>query len=465
LNDELVPPSLRHPDLTELWRQARDRLDRFGSDRRGTIERPIPLDQRADHALRSLLDRRRVPKRLDLAELEAALVGIGVGSDLDGALTTLGYPASVETVERRRRRHRAAARRESLGNRVAAWPEPWAGAWLTEIMAAGLVGDDEGVHDVADDPDGSDESGEADGYGGGGLEAGDGSGGAGGSGLIDQVRRLLDALDDPGVLDRLGTDHADRRSRSDLAALVFGSAHALDTGTPLQRAATRALSHRHPTSNADHREVWERAGFHLDSVSAPVLTWALDLAGPTPLRALVESATAAGVPVHLTNVALQRHPPEAHPGSTVLVVENPRLVEAAAERSIGWPVIATNGNPTTSVITLVSELLSSGAHVLYHGDFDAAGLAICRRMVELGCVPWRMGAVDYQRALTGAERAGTSLPRELQRCGPTPWDPDLQALFDARRLIVHEERLLWELLDQGPPSSAPGSTPSVPSRV
>ena len=96
--------------------------------------------------------------------------------------------------------------------------------------------------------------------------------------------------------------------------------------------------------------------------------------------------------------------------------------------------------------TLVQQLRESGARLWYHGDFDAAGIAICRRMHDLGCRPWRMDSEDYQEAVSRAERDGVRLDRDPKGCGPTPWDPALEELFGTRRLIVHEEFVLDPVL-------------------
>ena len=97
--------------------------------------------------------------------------------------------------------------------------------------------------------------------------------------------------------------------------------------------------------------------------------------------------------------------------------------EAAAQACIPTPVLSTNGQPSTTVLLLLEQLRRAGAELRYHGDFDSAGLAICERMTRLGLQPWRMN-------------------------GPTSWDPDLRAVFDRERRIVHQERLLPGLLDE-----------------
>lgn len=133
-------------------------------------------------------------------------------------------------------------------------------------------------------------------------------------------------------------------------------------------------------------------------------------------------------------------------GSRILVVENPRIVEAAAQRHASTPVISTNGNPSSTVLLLLSQLLASGAELRYHGDFDAAGLAICARVMALGLIPWRMSAADYLEAVASADAEGAVLPRDTRAPGPTPWEPSLQSIFAQNRRIVHQERLLSALI-------------------
>jgi uncharacterized protein (TIGR02679 family) len=256
--------------------------------------------------------------------------------------------------------------------------------------------------------------------------------------LVRGVRRLVDRLG--GVADApLG--------RVDLAAALFGSSHALDSGTRLEAASTRAL--RHLLGPARSQELWERAGVHLDLTSAPVLTWALPLCGTGGLVDLATAAARAEVPLHLTQLALRHHPVGVPRGTDILVCENPRIVEAAAQAAVPSPVVATNGNPSGAVLLLLRQLLDAGARLRYHGDFDAAGLAICARLHAMGLVPWRMDLVHYLDALATADAQGVELPSDPAAAPVTPWDPALQPAFDVHRRIVHEERLLDELLVTG----------------
>lgn len=388
--------------LAELWSTARHRLDRFGPQRRGFVSTPA-LDPGSVLALESLLGRRPA-KRLDLQELETALVERSIGSDLCDALTRLGHPPSAEATQRRSERARAQQARESLHSAVAGWDEPWAAAWCDAVSGAGL------------------------------LREFDGDGAAR---LATDARRLLDHL-----------DHAQRSasSRTELAASLFGSAHALDPGTRRASAVTHALRCRN--GPLDERELWEAAGILPDQVSAPALVWSLPVNGTSPLDLHIRFALHAGLPLHLSLFALKQHPIAVDAGTPVLVVENPRLVEAAAERSLPACVVSSNGNPSTAVTTLLRQLQQAEASLWYHGDFDSPGIAICRRMHEFGCSPWMMDARDYADAIKQAEESDVQLMADSKECGPTPWDPKLQAAFDHHRVVIHEEFVLDSVLNQ-----------------
>ncbi|MBK5222213.1 MAG: DUF2399 domain-containing protein [Acidimicrobiia bacterium] len=403
-----APGSLTNGNLDPLWAAAKDRLERHGLDNRGRL-RLIPLVPAGRHALDSLLGR-RAGTTVDLAALESALVTLGIGRNLADALGELGHPVSLDPQRRREgvaagHRTRAAARAEA-----AQWREPWASEWIEHAVNTGTFA-------------GLDED-----------EA---------RGLVRSVRVVLDHLDG---------DRGAPLSRVDLAAQVLGSAHALDSGTRLEAAITRALAHRHGPAEA--RELWEMAGAHLDLTSGPALCWRLPLDPHCGLAPLAEQAAALGIPLHLSQLALRRHPVRARPGAEILVVENPRIVEAAAQTGLEGSFIAANGNPSGAVRLLLGQLLDSGAALRYHGDFDEPGIAMCRRMVELGLTPWRMDATDYLAALRDAARSAIELPRDPRPAGPTPWDRRLEEEFDRHRLVVHEERLLPHLLGEA------GWTPS-----
>ncbi len=396
--------SLLDAAMTPVWTAARRRLERTGPDGRGRIRLP-ELAPGARLTLRSLLGR-PVGATLDLGGLEAALRALGVGDDLPASLEALGHPVSPEPERRRASSAAARAARNRAREEAATWPEEWAPEWIDEVIRSGAL--------RAMEPDQA-------------------------RGLVADVRQVLDHVD--GFLDGVVGGEI---GRVDLAARLFGSSHALDAGTRLEAAATRALRRRFGEMPA--RDLWARAGAHLDLTSAPALTWGLPLPGGSALGSIVVASTAAGLPYHVTQLALHQHPVELAADSDILVVENPRLVEAAAQRQIARPVVATNGNPSGAVLLLLTRLLEAGARLRYHGDFDTAGLAICGRLQRLGLVPWRMDTTDYLAAVDTAMVDGIALPEDRRAVPETPWDPHLQKAFAAQHLVVHEERLLDSLL-------------------
>ena len=69
------------------------------------------------------------------------------------------------------------------------------------------------------------------------------------------------------------------------------------------------------------------------------------------------------------------------------------------------------------------------------------------RATELGCAPFHMSARSYLTALAAAAKEEVPLPSDPAPIPPTPWDPDLAHAFAACRLVVHEERVMDEILD------------------
>ncbi len=395
-------PSLRAPDLDAFWARVRERVERTDGDVAGRLPVPV-LTTPARLTLETLLDR-RLGKTINLRALEDALHRLDVAPTLGEALSALGHAPS-DTAARRRAEGRASHdARAAARDEAAQWTETWRDEWINTVIRTGaLRGLDEQTATQ----------------------------------FVRDVRRVLDRLDRT-------RDHAPALSRVELAADLFGDSHALDTGTRLEAAVSRALARRHETS--PRREVWELAGVHLDLTSAPVLVWGLPLDASLGLGRLVTEANELGVPVHLSQFALRRHPLAVAAGTEVFVVENPRLVEAAAQRKVDRAFVATNGNPSTAVRVLLDQLLACGARVRCHTDFDAAGLAICARLHAIGLEPWAMTATDYLAAVARAEVAHVTLLRDAASSPATPWDPALQAAFERERKIVHEERLIDELL-------------------
>lgn len=395
-----VPASLRSPELDPLWIRVRSRLEGRGHEYRGRL--PLPaLSSSAKLALKSLLGR-PVGKTVDLGALETGLGQLGLGGDLASALAALGHGVSDEPARRRAERAQRREARAAARALASEWPESWAKEWIDGVIRAGILR---------------------------------GLGPAEAQLLLSQIRSVLDYLDGERI---------SPISRGDLAARLLGSAHALDNGTRLEAAVARALVYK--VGPADHRDLWAQAGVHFDLTSAPVLTWRLPITDGCQLGPVVAAALDASIPLHLSRLALEAHPVHVPKHSRILVVENPRVVEAAAQLRTSTPVISTNGRPSSTVLLLLKQLLEAGAELRYHGDFDAAGLAICSSLATLGLTPWRMGAVDYCDALSAADISGAVLPRDPHAPGPTPWDPTLRQVFDRERRVVHEERLLPGLI-------------------
>jgi uncharacterized protein (TIGR02679 family) len=399
-------PSLVAPAMAPVWTAVRQRLERRGRDNRGRVRLP-ELGPDGRRTLQGLLGK-AAGKTVDLVVLESALRALYVGDDLPTALAVLGHPLSPEPERRRAAVATARAAREAARAAAGAWPEPWATMWIDEVVRVGILRQMTFSDAVA---------------------------------LVDDVRKVLDHVErflagtGPGVL-----------GRSELAARLFPSSHALDPGSRREAAATRALRHR--LGDLDTRELWARAGAHLDRTSAPALTWRLPLDSATTLGALAAASSTAGLPYHVTQLALHGHAVVlGHDVSPdVLVTENPRVAEAAAERRHPGAVVAANGNPSGAVLLLLQRLIEAGARLRYHGDFDTAGLAICGRLHQVGLVPWRMTAVDYLAAVDGATQDGVALAQDHRAVPATPWDPELGVAFAQQRLVIHEERLLDTLL-------------------
>lgn len=404
MSEPTIPASLADPGLSSLWNAVRQRLDLSSAAVRGTIRMPR-IEPRCVPAVAALIGRSPTA-RLDLGELEAGLIRLGVGSDLDSALELLGCPADHALAKRREARDAARDARRAVLSELDGWPEPWAAGWGHDLIRSGLLN---------------------------GLDA------AAAASLLADVRKFLDARG------RLAGRIA---LRVESAAQLFGSAHALDRQTKLAAAIERALKNSlGPEGDAlEGRALWEAAGIAPDSVSAPALTWGLRPLGASPLAKMLTAAADASLPVHVSLRALRTHRIEVAEGTPVLVVENPSVIEHAADGSVSLGLVCTNGNPTSAVVELVDQLAASGVDLHYHGDFDAAGIAICRRMADRGCTPWMMSTLDYLEAVERAGTQGVPLPHDSASAGSTPWDPALEAEFDGRRCVVHEELVVAEVL-------------------
>lgn len=224
-----------------------------------------------------------------------------------------------------------------------------------------------------------------------------------------------------------------------LAASAVGDAHALDEGRPLTTlvlGAIRTLSGLPNTATAGaegRRRAWATVGIALDELSSRVLT--LGLGYDTGL---------ADEPTVLTLRRVRRHPP-AYGGGRVFVCENPAVVAAAADElgSRCPPLVCVEGQLSAAGRALLGHLVTQGAHLAYHGDFDWGGLRIAAGILALPhATPWRYDTASYlaavDRGLGSTLAGGTALD--------TPWDPSLRFAIEERGVRVEEEHLIAQLV-------------------
>lgn len=382
---------LADPALDRIWGLLRDRVEARGLRAEGRVVL-TGLSRQERHAASALVGRPVTTSRLtiDLADLDAWLSErSGVGGLVAVIETVTGAPA----VDRPALRTQRAMDREApfvLARELL--DEPWVEAWLDAVRSSGVL------TRTAD--------------------------------ATTAVRHAAAALRRLPIA----------TSRTELATAVGGSAHALDDGTAAAVLVLRALAAQSgepmPSTTAARRDLWERFGVRVDLVSTTCLTLGLRATGAIAGR--LELAADAGDPVHLTPWDLRRSEPTAP--ASVLVCENPRVLEAMAERfGARFPAVCTSGRPALVVLDVLRAL--AGAQLRYHGDFDWPGIAIANRLVvDLGVVPWRMDAPDYLAALDGAR-----LPLDGSSVEPG-WDSELGAAMRHHQVAVHEEAVLETVL-------------------
>jgi len=393
------------PGLARLWALAAERIERLGGVR-GTI---VLADATAEErrAIADLLGMRQEPDglvRIPLGRLDAALRGSRLGVGLGEAVTTR------HGTLRNRPAERAAAVRdwEEAIAAVAADPvvtaRPALQRWLNDVVRAGLL------------------------------------------------RRL--AKDDPGELLRaaLAVLAVVPLGESELlprvAARLAEHSHALDHGTPLATLVLRGiaalLDRPVPTTALDRRALWEAAGIVCDNLSCDVLVCNLAAEGDSLTARFLRDFAAAGEPVRLTLRQLTGADLRLPAGVCVYAVENPAVVSAAS-LAFGYrcpPMVCVDGVPTTAARRLLRTIAAAG-RVLYHGDFDWAGVRIGNLLhAELHFEPWRFSAEDYLTAVAGA---GVFPPLE----GPAVearWDERLAPAMASAGCAVQEEHVLNSLL-------------------
>lgn len=402
---EELPDWVRDSTLAPTWQRILGRLERGGLVPRGYVVL-APTSRAERHALAALLGRPTVRERqrVDLAALDARLRDrSGVGG-LVAVLTVLtGRPPQDRPA---RRAARDAAREAPLALAAELVSAPWVDDWISGMRRTGLL-----------------------------------TGRAVAEQVVRDAARVIGNLPAPGAARHTV-------SRVELGARLLGDAHALDRDTLLHQVVLRALAAAAgvtvPTSAGGREQLWARVGVAPDLVSRTCLVWGLRPTGDGPLARRLALAADQGDPVHVTDWDLRRSGGMApQPSTQVLVCENPRVLEAVAERApAGWAVVCTSGEPNLVVDQVLANLASAAVRLRYHGDFDWPGISLVERAIaRYGVEPWRMGAEDYLRGLVAGAPELPGRPVEPS------WDPQLGAAMRRHGRAVHEETVLPDLLE------------------
>ncbi len=407
--DPEVADLLAGPDLGKLWRAARRRLEGNGLTLYGTPLVLKGLSREEADAVAGLLGilrpRREVRVRLDA--LDIILRTSSAGHGLIDVLTALGGPLRDRRAEKEATAHRRAATWFELAAHPAVVAEPRLSEWLTSLRGSGLARR---------------------------LAAADG--------IEHLVGRALD------VLARLPGDGI---GLAVLAAETTGDAHGLDRGRPTGTLVLQALGSLGGTAShqsaGEWRAAWQGAGVVCDDLSCHVLLMNLRPRGTTDLiGGMVRDHADFGEPIRLTLRQVSAGELEPESPTTIFCCENPAVVATAADRlsSESATLVCLEGIPSTAGLVLLERLAAVGCPVLYHGDFDWAGLSIfstLRRRLEVS--PWRFGADDYRSAVRdgGGGIALAGRPTE------SPWDSALAPAMAESGVAVFEEQVVDRLLE------------------
>lgn len=410
--------ALGRPELRRLFAAARERRERLGRvGGRLTLEGASREERRAVADLLGLATLPGESVQVDLRRLDRALRRSRFDVGLDEALIALGGPLRDLPAERREEHRRwrelwAGAAAHPLLERV-----PALGRWLEALEGEGLLRRLSGEQEA--------------------------------DRLLAGALQVLAAL--PAL--RQGTREgsaAEALPLPVLASRALGSSHALDPGRPAATLVLRALAvlagRPAPAAAAERRQLWEWAGVLPDELSCDVLTLGLAPRGGGAVGEALRLLAGAGEPARFTLRQLLA-PGLAFPSElTVRVCENPVVVAAAADRwgAAARPLVCIGGQPNQAARRLLGELAGRGGRLLYHGDFDWAGLRIANGLGEsLPLTPWRFTAAHYRSALA----AGAEGPPLTGPPADAAWDPELAAAMAAAGTAVEEEAVLEELLE------------------
>lgn len=398
--------TLGDPSLKRLRAALRRRIE-LGRPLHGalTLSAATPGERRALDALLGRAATRGGSLRVDLDVLISTLADAGICSSLRDAVETLDGPVYERRNEARQLMQAWETARTEASLAFSCWPGLT--RWLEELYVSGLLKR---------------------------LTVGP----AEASAVLSRLVRLVEVLPAHG------------EPLASVAARIFGDAHALDPGSAFATLAVRvAAQHgglREFQDDAEgRREAWAAVGVVCDELSTPALVLNLPADNATPTARLLRTARADGEPLHLSLRHLLLWPLSSDPalaGCEIFVCENPTIVALAARKlgHLSAPLVCTNGQFATPAKTLLRQLVEAGARLRYHGDFDAGGLTIARRVIcELGAVPWRFQASDYLAAPKGRHLQAESI-------SDSPWGPALAEALRRDARAVHEEAVAEPLL-------------------
>lgn len=227
--------------------------------------------------------------------------------------------------------------------------------------------------------------------------------------------------------------------RAQIAAEHLGDAHGLDSARPVATLTLAVLRSRSSADADDDRDTWAAVGILVNELARPALFLNVPCSG---------LPVSTGEPQYASLRLLARRPLEWNvAGSAVLVCENPNLVAILADRlgAACPPVVCVDGHLGAAQRTILKQLRAAGAVLLYHGDYDWAGISIANNVIaRFDAVPWHFSATEYVAAAKSAPQLAIPLSG---RPVIASWDADLTTAMTKTRIKIEEEAIAERIID------------------
>ena len=420
-NDPSIDPRLIRrlggAELAELRRRMRRHFERYGRDPEKSgfhLTKLSAVEYEALALLIGLPPRSTQSVRIDIARFDAALREAGIANSLQEALEKLDGPIVNRT--------EAKAELQSRWSSVTGDQRlhPTLCAWLRGSSAVGLLKrvSKQEAHTAH-------------------L-------------LLQQAHVVLQRLPAQGL------------TRAQLAADALGNAHALDNGQAVATVVLAASQYGASSGEQEHspseeitdeadgarrsservRDIWARSGVLVNELARPALFLNL------PVRPQSSALAAPGEPGYLSLRRLLRTPPDWDVADQVVYVcENPNIVSIAADRlgAACASLVCTDGMPAAAQRVLLKQLSDAGAKLLYHGDFDWAGIHIANNVMKLcRCSPWCFGSEHYLQALETAPHKDRDLEETVVAAS---WDQALTEVMQSHGMAIAEEAVVSLLVN------------------